>query len=139
MPEYLFVCGTLLPELVPGHLAGLLRSLTAVGEAYVSGLLYDLGEYPGAIIDESAKTRVRGRVFQLPPDPAVIQALDDYECVDPNDIAGSLFVRTQVNASLANGESLLCWIYVFNGDVTGKPLVPNGDYLEYVSMDSPGE
>lgn len=131
MSNFLFVCGTLLPELVPDHLRALVRSFKPLGEGTVRGRLYDLGEYPGAVLDEEAVSVVRGRVFELPDDPSVLEALDDYECVEPNDLAASLFIRNTATAKMANGEELACWIYTYNRDVTGKPVIEDGDYLAY--------
>lgn len=131
MSEYLFVCGTLLPELVPDHLREMVSAFKPLGEATVRGRLYDLGEYPGAVLDENADSLVHGRVFQLPDDPEVLVALDDYECVEANDLAASLFIRNTAKAKMSDGGEVVCWIYTYNRDVTGKPLIDTGDYLSY--------
>lgn len=133
MSEHLFVCGTLLPELVPEHLRGFVRSLTSVGEAFVRGTLYDLGEYPGAVLDANATGHIRGWVYRLPADPTVLAALDDYEGFDPTDASASLFIRELVTATLATGEAVECWIYTYNRSVHLAPMILSGDYLQHLA------
>ena len=129
----LFVCGTLLPELVPGHLRGLIGSLTSVGKATVCGTLYDLGDYPGAILDEDAPDRIRGWVYQLPADASVLSALDDYEGIDPTDETASLFIRELTTATMVTGEKVECWIYTYNRSVHLAPMIIGGDYLKHLA------
>ncbi|MEO7507782.1 MAG: gamma-glutamylcyclotransferase family protein [Pyrinomonadaceae bacterium] len=133
MTENLFVCGTLLPELVPDHLRGFMRSCASVGEAFVSGRLYDLGKYPGAILDTNATERIRGWIYQLPDDPAVLLSLDDYEGIDRNDESASLFIRQRVKATMATGEKVDCWIYTYNRSVHLAPIIDGGDYLQHLA------
>src|SRR5206468_12951381 len=54
----------------------LVAKLTPLGPATVSGRLYDLGPYPGMVLDEAA-ARVHGELFALPDDPALLASLDD--------------------------------------------------------------
>src|SRR2546423_9138118 len=102
MTEHLFVCGTLLPEYVSGEMANLMGSLRCVGEAEVSGRLYDLGEYPGAVLDPSSPTKVSGLLYELPDDQSILRALDLYEGFNPNNLENSLFVRKQITATLSD-------------------------------------
>lgn len=51
MPDYLFAYGTLLPGAAPAEISGAAARLKAVGEGQVRGLLYDLGHFPGAVLD----------------------------------------------------------------------------------------
>jgi gamma-glutamylcyclotransferase (GGCT)/AIG2-like uncharacterized protein YtfP len=130
MRDYLFIYGTLLPGHAPDKLAKVVDRLSYVGKASVPGKLYDLGKYPGAILDPSSQTRVFGRVFELPEDQGVLQALDSYEEFKPDDLDNSLFVREQITVSLRDGRSIQCWIYVYNQDTGTAPLVSSGDYME---------
>jgi gamma-glutamylcyclotransferase (GGCT)/AIG2-like uncharacterized protein YtfP len=65
MPEYLFVYGTLLPGVGPIRLRELTRRLRPVGLATVRGRLYDLGAYPGVVVD-AVGDEVAGYVYELP-------------------------------------------------------------------------
>jgi len=101
--------------------------LWRIGPARVRGRLYDFGAYPGAILDDSSDSSISGQVFEL-PDGDLLASLDDYEAFDPEDGAGSLFVRVKRPVTLADGRQVECWIYVFDGDPGGAPIVAGGDY-----------
>lgn len=131
MKEYLFLYGTLLPEYAPDEIASKVQRLRCVGSASVRGRLYDLGQYPGAILDASTGTRIYGQLFVLPPDQTVLRALDAYEGFEPDDIESSLFVRQKVEGILSDGRAIPCWIYVYNRDPGTAPLVSGGDYAKF--------
>jgi len=131
MPEHLFVCGTLRSGLAPDEVAGLMRRMLRIGAASVPGRLYDLGDYPGAVLDPDCDAKIIGEVFQLPDDGASLAALDAYEGIDPQDSGRSLFVRREAEITLEVGAKLQCWIYVYNGQVGSAPLITSGDYLIY--------
>jgi gamma-glutamylcyclotransferase (GGCT)/AIG2-like uncharacterized protein YtfP len=128
MSEYLFLYGTLLTDEPPAEVVATLRSLRRIGPAQVRGRLYDLGEYPGAILRPSAKTVIQGQVFELPATRTIWKALDRYEEFDPANKEGSLFVRTKTRARLTNGHQVDCWVYVYNDDPGTAPLVVDGNY-----------
>lgn len=126
--EYLFLYGTLLADVVPDEVVGALKALRRIGPAQVRGKLYDLGEYPGAILAPSSKTIVRGEIFELPVSPAILKALDNYEEFDPANNEDNLFVRTKVKATLLDGPKVDCWMYVYNDDPGTAPLLADGIY-----------
>jgi gamma-glutamylcyclotransferase (GGCT)/AIG2-like uncharacterized protein YtfP len=130
MTEYLFVCGTLRPALASGEMLRLMSGLRRVGEGTVRGHLYDLGEYPGAVIDGNATSVVVGEVFELPDDETFLQTLDEYEGFDPADAGRNAFVRTKVPVTLSDETRLECWMYAYNRATAGAPLVAGGDYLK---------
>ncbi|HEX8844264.1 MAG TPA: gamma-glutamylcyclotransferase family protein [Pyrinomonadaceae bacterium] len=129
-PKYLFVYGTLLPDNPAPEIAGLVRQLKYIGSATIKGRLYDLGEYPGAIIDPSSATLIHGEIYELPDDKATLTKLDKFEEFDPFSPKKSLFVRTKCLARLADGSNIECWIYVYNHDIRSAQLIPNGNYAE---------
>lgn len=130
MKDYLFVYGTLSPNYAPGEVANVVRRLRSVGAATVKGRLYDLGEYPGAILDASTRRKISGRVFALPEDQSVLKSLDEYEDYKPHDPDASLFVRKRATVKLDDGRELECWMYVYNRDPGNAPLVSGGDYMK---------
>jgi len=129
MCRHLFVYGTLHPNRAPSGVANSMRQLRRVGAASVRGRLYDLGEYPGAVLDSSSDAVIAGEVFEVPDDPVVLQALDEYEGFDPSNLKASLFVRTACAVKLADGRSLASWIYIYNQNLEAAPLIVGGDYL----------
>lgn len=131
MTEYLFIYGTLIPEHASDEIARIVDDLRYVGKASVPGRLYDLGEYPGAVLDPSSPTKVFGRVYELPEDQTVLRLLDSYEEFDPDNLAKSLFMRKQTIVTLDDAQSVRCWIYTYNQDPGTAPLISGGDYKEY--------
>ncbi|HWQ36204.1 MAG TPA: gamma-glutamylcyclotransferase family protein [Blastocatellia bacterium] len=131
MNDLLFVCGTLLPELVPAALQEIVARFQFIGSGVVRGRMYDLGEYPGAVPDESADALIVGKVFRLPADEALLKALDEYEGFDPYSPQASLFVRTRCTVRMSDGQTLSCWMYAYNRPTDGLPLIADGDYLKH--------
>jgi gamma-glutamylcyclotransferase (GGCT)/AIG2-like uncharacterized protein YtfP len=113
--RYLFSYGTLLPEHAPREIG------------FVRGRLYDLGDYPGAVLTRSGPL-IRGLVFELPEDPQVLERLDQYEEFNRSRPKASLFVRKRRVVQLQDGRKIYCWIYAYNRPTgTASPL-PTGEY-----------
>ena len=128
--DYIFLYGTLLPELAAGNLRPLLARLEPVGRATVPGRLFDLGDYPGAVFDMSAPSSVHGRVFVLAGRDA-LREFDAYEGYDKRDVSGSVYWRVQRLVTLEDGSKVTCQMYAYNRDPTSAALIPDGNYLMY--------
>ncbi len=131
MLRHLFVYGTLRSECARGALAELMRRQRLIGQARVRGRLYDLGWYPGAVIDRESETEVCGQIYEL-TDGQALDALDVYEGYCPSDEGNSLFLRRETVAVLDDGRTVRCWIYVFNRDVSDAESIAGGDYVEHL-------
>lgn len=128
MSEYLFTYGTLQPGMAPQEIAEAVNKLQPVGEGFVRGTLYDLGEFPGAVFDPRSTQKISGMVFRLPDDRRVLQQLDDYEEFDPSSPDNSLFVRALHPVELSNGQSIPCWIYLYNRKPEGSRILNDGKF-----------
>lgn len=128
MSEYLFTYGTLQPGLAPAYMAAAVDTLRPVAEGFALGLLYDLGHYPGAVLDPSSERKIHGRVFRLPEDPAILRQLDEYEEFYPDNPEASQFVRVLGSVELAGGSNLICWIYIYNRDPGRARIVEHGRF-----------
>jgi gamma-glutamylcyclotransferase (GGCT)/AIG2-like uncharacterized protein YtfP len=126
-PRYVFVYGTLLPGLAPPVIADVVGTLRVVGPGTLPGRLYHLGAYPGCIVDDGCDTLIFGQVLEL-PDQAVLERLDWYEGYAAHDDAGSLFVRTVCDVTLADGGQVRSWVYVYNRPVKAARLISGGRY-----------
>src|SRR5918993_1794742 len=71
-----------------------------IADAKVGGSLYDLGAYPGLLLNES-NSLVVGEVYEV--DDESLNKLDEFE-------ASSNYLRNQVEISLANHRRI-CWTY----------------------------
>src|SRR5215469_6727300 len=128
MKDYLFVYGTLAKENAPRTIADTVRKLKYVGKGSISGRLYDLGEYPGAILGAGAGAKIFGEIYELPSDPKLLNRLDAYEDFDPKRPAKSLFVRRKTSISRPNRKRVKGWVYEYNRDVGTRPRIENERY-----------
>lgn len=127
--RYLFSYGTLQPKLAPPEIAPTVRQFRRVGKGVVKGRLYDLGEYPGAVLIRGG-TPVRGLVFEIPDDPEILNRLDEYEGFDRSHPQGSLFVRRKCFVTLEDGRRLSCWIYTYNRPLGTAAPISGNDYTK---------
>lgn len=94
-----------------------------IADAKVSGSLYDLGAYPGLLLDES-NSSVTGEVYEV--DDELLNELDVFE-------ASSSYRRKQVEVSI-DVHRKVCWIYVPEYDsefYSRHTLITSGDWIEY--------
>ena len=104
-----------------------------LGEAVVKGKLYDLGQYPAAA-PTNEDHYISGELYSI-NNPLefswAIGQLDDYEGLNVEEGEIPLYKREEVNA-YQNGEPFTAWIYWYNGDISGKPLIESGNLLQYL-------
>jgi len=113
MGDYLFTYGTLKPGRAPEEISFAVRRFKRLGRGSIRGHLFDLGEFPGAKLDDSSGSKIFGTVFEIPKDPSLLQALDRYEEFYPSNRNKSLFVRKRCAVQFGD-ETLNCWIYEYN-------------------------
>jgi gamma-glutamylcyclotransferase (GGCT)/AIG2-like uncharacterized protein YtfP len=122
----LFVYGTLRRGSAHPWAATLARSANWLGEGRLAGRLYDLGEYPGAV--DAGDGWVRGDVYHLLNPAGLLPLLDDYEDFRADAPQLGEFRRVSRPVLLDGGESRMCWVYLYNRDVTGLTPVRDGRY-----------
>jgi gamma-glutamylcyclotransferase (GGCT)/AIG2-like uncharacterized protein YtfP len=92
-----------------------------VAEATVSGMLYDLGRYPGLVIEPSG-SRVIGAVYEV--DDETLKRLDEIE-------ASAKYYRRQYHVDLGE-RTETCWIYLPEPEsCAGGQLIASGDWIEH--------
>jgi gamma-glutamylcyclotransferase (GGCT)/AIG2-like uncharacterized protein YtfP len=97
-----------------------------IAEATVNGSLYDLGPYPGMLLDES-KSSVIGELYEVDDD--LLNELDEFE-------ASSNYVRKQVEVSLG-AQRTKCWTYEPDPEFYRlDKLITSGDWIEYARTKS---
>jgi gamma-glutamylcyclotransferase (GGCT)/AIG2-like uncharacterized protein YtfP len=105
-----------------------------LGTAKVNGQLFDLGSYPAAVPAPGSDYYIIGELYELNDEKAyswVFGQLDDYEGVVTEEGEPALYRREPTIVYTETGTEQ-AWIYWYNGDVTGKPIVPSGDIIEYL-------
>ncbi|GAA4908454.1 gamma-glutamylcyclotransferase family protein [Mucilaginibacter defluvii] len=124
----LFVYGTLLVK-HNQFAAYLQRHCTFISKGRTRGTLYDVGEYPGAIIDDSGGY-VYGSIYSIYKPDEVLPILDEYEGISPNDLQPHEYVRLLTPVETDSGLTN-CWVYAYNWPVDGLKIIDGGDYLGY--------
>ncbi len=123
---YLFVYGTLLDKQNEFG-AYLNANCSFYADGKFKGGLYDMGEYPGAIIDNKGSNYVHGKIYQLNNTKQVFKQLDHYEGFGPDEAQPNLFVRELVSVEAAD-TTVECWVYLYNLPVDGFRMIESGVY-----------
>ncbi len=125
---YLFVYGTLLDA--DNEFAVFMRKhCSFLKKGKFKGRLYDLGEYPGAVLDFKADGCVYGSIYFMDNAPLVLEKLDDYEGYGPDHEQPNLFIRRLVEIE-TNARPIDCWVYLYNRDVDGLKAIPDGTWVK---------
>lgn len=93
-----------------------------------------MGSYPAGV-GGTENDFIVGELYQAKNEHEfswAIGQLDDYEGVTVEADEVQLF-RRDVTQVYINGQVTDAWIYWYNGDVSGKPVISSGDMLEYLS------
>lgn len=128
---YLFVYGTLL--LATNEFGQYLNThCKLVGTGKFKGLLYDIGQYPGAIADDNASSYVYGSIFLMDNAPVVLQVLDDYEGLGLADPVPYEYLR-ELHKVETDNNPVNCWVYFYNWPVEKHHQILSGNYNKYLS------
>jgi gamma-glutamylcyclotransferase (GGCT)/AIG2-like uncharacterized protein YtfP len=125
--RYLLVYGTLLQ---PGNTfaAYLKKHCSFYGEGRFKGLLYDMGQYPGAIFLPAGDNFVYGHIFLMDNAGAVLKVLDDYEGFGTEQPQPNEFIRDIIEIE-TGAELVKCWVYLYNLPVENFPQIKMGKYI----------
>jgi gamma-glutamylcyclotransferase (GGCT)/AIG2-like uncharacterized protein YtfP len=125
--NYLFVYGTLLQK--GNKFAAFLNENSRFyGKGKVSGKLYDVGEYPGLVLQLATNHFVYGRIYSMTDPEAILKVLDDYEGFGEDQVQPNEFIRV-LTAIESENDVLKCWVYLYNLPVNGLRHIISGDYL----------
>nr|WP_083332770.1 gamma-glutamylcyclotransferase family protein [Hyphomonas sp. Mor2] len=96
---------------MPAHI-DLEKAGAFLGPCWFRGALYDLGGFPGVVDGDGLCHGVRYRL----DDASLIEALDEFEDVVPDDPDASLYLRKKVPLIDASGTESgeQAWIYWYN-------------------------
>lgn len=129
----LFVYGSLRSGFRSSAYQYLAHYFHLLGDARVQGKLYDMGDYAAGLTSTEEKF-ITGELYAINSadefDWAIAQ-LDDYEGMNVEKGQVPMFKREAVIVYMDEG-STTTWIYLYNGDVTGRPEITSGDLLEYL-------
>ena len=100
-----------------------------IAEGFMQGKLYQVKNYPGAILSNDAQEKVYGEVYQVKNREIVFEKLDEYETCSTNFVKPYEFVREKLKITLNNGTELTAWVYLYNWPVTELKQILSGDFL----------
>ncbi len=94
-----------------------------------------MGSYPAGIPAEE-EVFIVGELYQIKHENEFSWAfgqLDDYEGVNVEEDEMQLY-RREITDVICNGLVTKAWIYWFNGEVSGRPVIASGDMIEYLNQ-----
>jgi gamma-glutamylcyclotransferase (GGCT)/AIG2-like uncharacterized protein YtfP len=112
----------------------LLSGADYLGEGRIIGRMQEMPRtavreyaYPSLILGGSGEVVVE--LYDL-IDPDLLATVDRLEAFDPEDVAGSEYVRTLVD--IADGPVATAWVYAYNGapEAMGE-TIPDGDWVAH--------
>lgn len=127
----LFVYGTLLQKIENYASHFLKNNCTVIGAGFITGVLYDIGHYPGAIYAAESQEKVFGEVVLLSNQVEVIGVLDEYEGFEPASPEKSEYIRIEVPVQM-NEKIIRTWMYHYNFPIAGYQKIEHGNYLDYL-------
>ncbi len=126
---YLFVYGTLQKAFRHPLHRLLSRYADYKGEGSLCGRLYEIDNYPGAILTRSCKEQVYGELYRLKYPSIILPLLDRYEECDARFPKPHEYRRIITDLYTDPGKHLRAWVYLYNRPVHPKKRVSNERYL----------
>jgi len=128
MNNKLFVYGTLLDE--DNKYGIYLRdNSTFFSSGKLEGILYDIGEYPGAALSPGGNDFIYGIILEIDDPSAVLALIDMYEGFGEDQPQPNEFIRVLTAAETDRGR-VDCWIYLYNLSTYGLMPIENGRYIK---------
>ncbi|HEY6978022.1 MAG TPA: gamma-glutamylcyclotransferase family protein [Chitinophagaceae bacterium] len=109
------------------------KYFSLVSGARIKGVLYDMGSHPAAT-PATGETFIIGELYTIKNEAEfswAIEQLDDYEGLHVEEGEKAMFKREITDVYISDKEKTQAWVYWFNGDTAGKPVIASGDVLEY--------
>jgi gamma-glutamylcyclotransferase (GGCT)/AIG2-like uncharacterized protein YtfP len=92
-----------------------------------------MGSYPGGV-PAGDESYIIGELYKIRDESEfswAIGQLDDYEGVNVESDEIQLYRRELADVLMENGM-IPAWIYWYNGEVSGRPVIASGDLIEYL-------
>lgn len=129
----LFVYGSLRSSFRNPMYEYISRFFTFAGMGKVKGVLYDMEHYLAGLPTTEEKFII-GELYYAKEENEfsyAIGQLDDYEGITGEAGEPPLFRRELVTVQ-ADDKEVQSWIYWYNGDAQGRPIVASGDIVEFL-------
>lgn len=126
--EFIVVYGTLHKKINSTTHSVLAHHCHCVSDGFMYGKRFDLNGYPGAIESSDIKDSVHGGIYNFSTSNKVLHLLDEYEECNNKFPKPHEYIRKKLPITLANGDIVSAWVYVFNHDVSFLMQIESGDY-----------
>ncbi len=120
----LFVYGLLRSDMSAGLQSFVPGKARQLSRASVAGRLYDLGDFPGLVINDDGGV-VAGEVWEI-TDATAWGTLDPFEDIKPE--GTGLYRREAIAVTLEDGRQVLAQAYLYNRDAHAFTVVTSGDW-----------
>jgi gamma-glutamylcyclotransferase (GGCT)/AIG2-like uncharacterized protein YtfP len=128
--DRLFVYGTLMRGFDHPMARLLAAHADFLGEASCGGRLVLVKHYPGLLPAELPSEIVHGELFRLRRPEEMLRELDMYEACGEGFPEPTEYLRKMVDVTLADGERLSAWTYLYNWPALDLPRIASGRFLE---------
>lgn len=132
--NYLFVYGTLRPNIQHPMADYLKQQADWIGSASYQGKLYKVADYPAMVASNNLADKVYGDVYQV-LSTNLWSTLDDYEECSPSFPSPTEYQRLLQTVYLANGDEISAWVYLYNHSVINLEVIDSGDFLNHAITD----
>ena len=126
--DHLFVYGTLRRS-ADGLTHRLLGAAEFIGTGRYQGILYDLGNYPGAVASDDPDDIVYGEVYRLRDPASILAGLDEYEGCGETVSTPPEYERAVARILLASDAVIHAYLYLYRRPCGGLRRIVSGDYL----------
>ncbi|MTI63961.1 gamma-glutamylcyclotransferase family protein [Methylophaga sp.] len=125
--DYLFVYGTLMQNSQhPMH--QLLQAHSEyICKGWIRAQLYQIQDYPGAVLSEDDNNKVHGEVYRL-TNLSVLAQLDDFEECSAAFPEPHEYQRQQVDVGITAAKHIKAWAYIYNHSVDPGKRIKSGRF-----------
>lgn len=95
----------------------------------LKGKLYDIGEYPGAVLLYGGDECIYGTILEIDNPGEVLAVIDLYEGFGDDQPQPNEFIRVLTEAETGAGP-VNCWIYLYNLPHENIPRIGSGIYRQ---------
>ena len=129
--DKLFVYGTLVSSFCSPESIRIKKTNRLLGNAYITGLLFEIGGYPGAIYDPGTGNIIMGELYQIRNVQTTFRWLDKYEAAslefDPD------FEYQRIQVPVFYRERILkAWMYQYSKPTNELLKIISGNYLTHL-------
>lgn len=126
--NYIVLYGTLMRGYDNYDKFNLSNRLSYIKKTKFNGIMYDIGGYPGVIVEEDNNRIIEGELYYI-RDQSLLPKLDDFESYYPENTKNSLYIRELIE--LESPKSIKAWIYLYNKSVNDKDVVKSNNWNMY--------